>query len=37
MYVRKTEVSNMPDAEFKVMIVKIFTGLGKGWKISLRP
>ena len=25
----KMEISNMPDGEFKVMIIKIFTGLEK--------
>ena len=27
----------MPNKEFKVMIIKIFTGLEKRWKISQRP
>ena len=26
----KTNISNMPDREFKVMIIKIFTGLKSG-------
>ena len=26
----ETEISNMPDREFKVMVIKLFTGLEKG-------
>ena len=26
---KKQDISNMPDREFKVMIIKILTGLGK--------
>ena len=31
------EIHNMPDREFKVMVIKIFIGLEKEWRTSLRP
>ena len=30
-----TNISNMPDREFKIMIIKTFTGLE--WRTSVRP
>jgi len=30
------EISNMPNREFKVMVVKILTGHEKEWRISVR-
>lgn len=33
----KMEVNNMPEKEFKVMAIKILTGLEKEWRTSLRP
>lgn len=33
----ETQVSNMPDKKFKVMVKKILTGLEKEWRISVRP
>ena len=34
----KMKISNMPDREFKVMVIKILTGFENGveWRISLR-
>ena len=31
------DISNMPDREFKVMIIKMLTGLEKEWRTSMRP
>ena len=28
----KTDISNIPDTEFKVIIIRIFTGLEENWK-----
>ena len=33
----KMEISNMPDREFKVMIIKVLTRLRKEWKTLMRP
>ena len=33
----KTDLSNMLNGEFKVMIIKILTRLRKEWRISVRP
>jgi len=33
----KTEISNIPDREFKVTIIKIFMDLRKEYKTSVRP
>ena len=33
----ETEISNTPEREFKVMVIKIFIGLEKEWRTSLRP
>jgi len=33
----KVEISNIPDREFKVTIIKIFMDLRKEYKTSVRP
>ena len=33
---KEMEVSNMPEEEFKVMVIKILTGFDKDWRILLR-
>ena len=33
---KEMEISNMPDREFKVMIIKILD-VGKEWRTSVRP
>ena len=33
----ETEVSNMPDTELKVMVIKILARLEKDWRTSARP
>jgi len=31
------EINNMPDKEFKVVVIKILQDLRRGWRISMRP
>ena len=33
----ETDISNFPDREFKVMVMKIHTGFKKKWRASVRP
>ena len=33
----ETDISNMPDREFKTMIIEILTGLEKEGRTSVRP
>lgn len=33
----KRDISNMPDKEFKIIIIKILTGLGKRVKDNSKP